>query len=103
MEGERSAQIDVAACLLGARGGDGDPSRALRLLSSAGCLRPPRGISHFEHEEAMALLGVLHARGIGGRRSPSRARHWLVRASEDNDYPEAATLLSVAGVLEMLY
>lgn len=89
-DGETSAGLDVALCLLTGRGGPADAKRAYGLVVAVTRLRPPIGVSLCEHEEATALLGVLTARGIGTRKSIARARRLLAKANIDGDYPEAA-------------
>lgn len=89
-EGETSAGVDVALCMLTGRGARLNAERAYRLVATVARMRPPYGISPFEHEEAMALLGVMTATGIGTRKNIPRARRWLARANADGDYPEAA-------------
>lgn len=92
-EGDKSAGIDLALCLLEGRGARRDPRRAHRLLTAVVRMRPPINVSQAEHEEAMALLGILMARGIGTRKSLARARRWLARANADGDYPQAGRAL----------
>lgn len=92
-DGDKSAGIDVALCMLTGRGARLNAARAYRLVASVVRMRPPIGVSPFEHEEAMALLGVMTATGIGRKKDIARARQWLARANADGDYPEATRAL----------
>jgi TPR repeat protein len=92
-EGEKSAGVDVALCMLTGRGARLNAARAYRLVANVARMRPPHGVSPFEHEEAMALLGVMTATGVGTRKKIARARQWLARANAHGDYPEAERAL----------
>ena len=94
INGDVAAGIDLAFCLLEGLGARRDPRRAHALLRAAARGKPPVSVSIAEREEAMALLGVLAARGLGTARSVSRARFWLSKANVDMDYPEVAYALA---------
>ncbi|MGH7282001.1 MAG: tetratricopeptide repeat protein [Polyangiaceae bacterium] len=91
--GDRTAGIDVALCMLTGRGARLDAVRAYRLVATVVRMRPPIDVSPFEHEQAVALLGVMTARGIGTTKSITKAQRWLRKANADGDYAEAARAL----------
>lgn len=93
-EGDFDTCVDLAMCLLEGRGTRCDAAGARRLLVRAATAKPQWDITAFSRETAMALLGVLSARGLGTRRDLASARRWLHRANVDGDYPQAELALS---------
>lgn len=98
--GDLEAATSLALCLLTGKGVCRDPHRAASLLRKV--TRAGNEVTQGGREDAMALLGVLCARGIATPRSASRARQWFRRANADGDYPEVARALENLDQVEIL-
>lgn len=95
--GDTAEGLNLAICLLEGRGVRRDGTRARGLLLRIARMRPPMNVSVWDHEWAMALLGVIAAAGTAGPRDLAAARRWLLRADHDGDYPQARAVLRTIG------
>lgn len=92
--GDVEGHLDLAMCLLEGRGIRRDAARARRLLERMLRSSRSRSITEWSREWALALLGVMCASAIGGRRDLRKGRRLIERASRDGAYPEAQRVLA---------
>lgn len=94
VEDQQDDGVHLAHCLLVGKGTRPGPTRARRMLATT--VRTTTATA-WDHEWAMALLGVTSASGLGTALSLARARMWLEHAVADGDYPAAERVLDALG------